>query len=186
MNNRTEYKRARAEFDSYDSSVWGKDGFVLCVDGKKVHIDGFDKQSGGFVVYHKEHEFDPTKGRYGFPRGNYEKLASGVLTKYGMKVELGSENQGENQDKNKIPDGLLNGKIFDIKGVEGTGKDNILKDIKSTSKKNAEILVLYYHDKKLFNEMKIRESYKTYMRNSESKRIQQIYYIIDRKLYTLK
>ena len=109
MSDRNEYvEAARAVFDSYDGNLWRKDGFVVHIGGQKVQIDGFDEQSGGFVVFHKEHEFDPTIGKYDIPRGDYEKLASEVLMKYGMRVELGSENQGENQDKNKIPDGLLN------------------------------------------------------------------------------
>ena len=100
-----------------------------------------------------------------------------------MKVELSSEAPIY---KSKVPDGLLNGKLFDIKGVEGVGKENVLKDIKGASKKGAEIVVLYYHKENLFDEKQIRENYNAYLRNSKSKRVQQVYYIVDRKLYMLK
>ena len=169
MDNRTEYIRtAKAKYDSYDTNEW-----VKC---------GFDEHSGGYYVYHNEHHFDPTIGAFGIERGKYEEIASVVLMKYGMQVELGSETPGDN----KIPDGFLNSRVFEIKGIEGIGKENILKDIKNTSKKGAEVVVIYYHDKNLFNEPQIRENYSTYLRNSKSKRIQHVYYIVDKKLYTLK
>ena len=169
MTDRVEYIReSRAKYNAYDDE-W-----------EKAYFDEF---SGGYVVYHKEHQFDPTIGKFGIPRGDYEKIASGVLVKYGMSVELFSEAP---EYGIKIPDGLLNGKLFDIKGIEGTGKENILKDLKSANKKKAEVVVFYYHDKRLFSENQIRDNYHSYLRNSKSKRIQHVYYIVDRKLYTLK
>ena len=140
--------------------------------------------AAGYWVFHKEHRFDPTEGIFGIPRGDYERISSGVLMNYGMQVALGSEEQSGNNWEKK-PDGLLNEKIFEIKGVEGTGKENILKDIKDASKKGAEIVVFYYHEAHLFNEEQIRDNYQTYLRNSKSKRVRQIYYIVDSKLYTL-
>ena len=62
---------------------------------------------------------------------------------------------------------------------------NGLKDIKDASKKGCEIVVFYYHEAHLFDEKKMRDNYQTYIRNSQSKRVQQLYYIVDRKLYTL-
>jgi len=176
LKNRVNYiNEAKAKFDSYGNG-WIKYGFP------RLRISGFDAQTGGFVVYHEKHQFDPTRGVFKIRRGDYEKYASKVLMKYGMMVELGSETPGDI----KKPDGLLNGKIFDIKGVEGTGKGNILNDIKNASKKGAEVIVLYYHKNHLFDEKQIHESYQKYMRTSKSKRIQHVYYIVDRKLYTLK
>ena len=162
-------KEARAKYNSYSTDDWIK--------------AGFDEQSGGYFIYHKKHRFDPTIGIFNIERGKYEKISSEILMKYGMKVELGSEMP---KYKNRVADGLLNGKPFDIKGVEGTGKENILKDIKDASKKRAETIVLYYHSENMFDEKQIRENYKTYLRNSKSKRIRQIYYIVDNKLHALK
>ena len=171
MTKEAEYiRKARDEYDAYSGTEWTK--------------VGFDEHSGGYWIYHKEHRFDPTLGIFGIPRGDYERISSEALMNYGMRIVLGSEEQ-DGKDWEKKPDGLLNEKIFEIKGVEGTGKENILKDIKDASKKGAEIVVFYYHKKSLFNDNLIRENYHSYLRNSKSKRVQQIYYIIDKKLYTL-
>ena len=161
---------ARAIYDSYDNDVWIK-AF-------------FDDHSGGFWLYHKEHKFDPTIGEFDIPRGKYEKIAAELLAKYGMWVVLDSEKQ--KTDDEKMKDGFLNGIPFDIKGIEGTGKNNIINNLKEANKKRVETIVLYYHDKNMFDENQIRESYQTYMRNSKNKRIQHVYYIVDRKLHTLK
>ena len=170
LTDKVEY--IKKEYDAYSDSEWIK--------------AGFDEHSGGYWVYHKEHRFDPTKGIFGIPRGDYERISSEILMNYSMRVVLGSEKQRGNKNWEKIPDGLLNDKLFDIKGVEGMGKENILKDIKDASKKGCETVVLYYHETRLFDEKQIRDNYQTYMRNSKSKRVQQVYYIVDRKLYTLK
>jgi len=93
LANRAEYiKEARAKFDSYNADEWIK--------------AGFDEHSGGYCVYHKEHRFDPTKGIFGFARGKYEKFSSKIFMKYGMRVELSSEEQGENKEGKKIPQKL--------------------------------------------------------------------------------
>ena len=165
-------RKARTKYNAYSSAELTK--------------AGFDKHSGGYWVYHKEHRFDPTVGIFGISRGDYERISSEVLMNYSMRVELGSEEQGENPNGIKIADGLLNDKLFDIKCIEGTGKENILKNLKDASKKGCEIVVLYYHVAYLFDYKQMRENYQTYLRNSKSKRIQQVYYIVDRKLHKLK
>ena len=38
----------------------------------------------------------------------------------------------------------------------------------------------------MFDEKQIRENYHAYLRNSKSKRVQQVYYIVNKKLYVLK
>jgi hypothetical protein len=142
----------------------------------------FNEKTGGLAAIHREHNFDPTVGIFGIPRGDYERISLDVLYEYGNSVILGSEKLGR---KTKIAEGYLNEKLFEIKAIEGNSENNIIKDIKDASKKHAEIIVLYYHDKSLFSEKQIRKSYQSYLRNSTSKRIQHVYYIIDKKLYTL-
>ena len=90
------------------------------------------------MVYYKDHQFDPTIGRFGIPRGDYEKIVSEVLVKYGMIVELGSEKQGYGI---KTPDGLLNGVKFDIKGIEGNSRRIIKDAISKSSRQGVEIVV---------------------------------------------
>jgi hypothetical protein len=142
----------------------------------------FNPQNGALSAIHIEHNFDPTFGKYGIPRGDYERISINVLFDYGRSVILGSEKLGR---EIKVAEGHLNGKLFEIKGIEGDSKNNIIKDIKDASKKRAEMIVLYYHDKTLFSEKKIRESYQSYLRNSKSRRVQHVYYIVDKKLYIL-
>jgi hypothetical protein len=143
----------------------------------------FDKQTGGLAAIHIEHKFDPRIGIFGIPRGDYERITADVLYEYGMSVILGSEKPKFNK---KVSEGFLDEKRFEIKGVEGTGKNNIINNLKDTNKKEAEIIVLYYHDKDMFSEKQVQESYQSYLRNSTNKRIQRVYYIIDRKLHLLK
>jgi len=85
-----------------------------------------------------------------------------------------------------MPDGLLDGRKFDIKGIEGVGKHNIINNLKGVNRKGAEVIILYYHDKNLFDKAQIKESYQSYLRNSKSKQIQLVYYIVEGKLYMLK
>jgi len=161
-------KNQKAKFDAYDDEEWVK--------------EYFDEETGGFFVYHKEHQFDKKIGAFKIERGDYEINSAKILARYGKSVELSSEaSTGK-----KIPDGLLNGRKFDIKGVEGDGKDNIYYDIRDTSKKGAEAIVLYYHKNKFYDEDKIRESYNRYIGNSQSKRLKTVYYIVDDKLHKMK
>jgi hypothetical protein len=139
----------------------------------------FNEKTGGLLAVHREHSFDPTIGKFGIPRGDYERIASDVLHKYGRSVVLESENMPEGL---KTPEGLLDGIKFDIKSIEGTGKNNILNNIKEASAQGVEIVVLYYHDKSVFFQGRLIESYNTYLRTSKSKRIKTVYYIVDGKL----
>ena len=143
----------------------------------------FNPKNGGLSAVHKEHNFDPTIGKFGIPRGDYERISLDVLYEYGNSVILESEKLGY---EIKTPEGFLNGKLFDIKGIEGIGENNIINNLKSANKKGVESIVFYYHDKNLFSEKQIRESYQFYLRNSNRKRIQYVYYIVDGKLHALK
>jgi hypothetical protein len=142
----------------------------------------FNPKTGALSAIHKEHNFDPTIGIFGIPRGDYERISLDVLYEYGRSVILDSEKMSRGI---KIPEGTLDGKLFDIKGIEGAGKNNIINQFKDVSKKKAEILVFYYHDKNLFSKEQINNGYKFYRRNSKSQRITTVYYIVEGKLYLL-
>jgi predicted transposase YbfD/YdcC len=161
-------KEAKEKYNSYNTNDWIQ--------------AGFDEFSGGYRVYHKEHQFDPTIGKFGISRGDYEKNTSEVLVKYGMTVELQSEKQ---EFGVKTPDGLLNGILFDIKGIEGNSH-RIIKDvILKSSKQKAEIAVLYYHDKSLFDMDLVREGYGKYLANSKNKRVKKVYCVVEKYLYRI-
>ncbi|MDR0714078.1 MAG: hypothetical protein LBF89_07470, partial [Bacteroidales bacterium] len=55
----------------------------------------FNERTGGLLAVHRGHNFDPTVGRFGIPRGDYERIASEVLYKYGRSVVLESEHLGK-------------------------------------------------------------------------------------------
>ena len=105
-----------------------------------------------------------------------------VLYKYGKKIILESEVAPEGH---KSSEGFLEDVSFDIKGIEGTSERNILRKMYETSEKKAKILLLYYHDNDLFNKQKIIDGYRSYLRNSKSKNVESIYYILDNKLFEL-
>ena len=142
----------------------------------------FNPKNGALSAIHKNHNFDPTIGKFGIPRGDYERISLEVLYEYGRSVILESEQMSR---EIKVHDGLLDGHKFEIKGIEGAGKNNIKNNLKDANRKDVESVVLYYHDKNLFFEKQLRESYLFYLRNSKSRRIRHIYYIVDGKLYAL-
>jgi hypothetical protein len=142
----------------------------------------FNPKNGALSAIHREHNFDPTIGKFGIPRGEYEKISLEVLYQYGKRIILDSEKTLYGL---KSSDGLLEGISFDIKGIEGMSERNIIRKMYEASEKSAKILVLYYHDKTLFNKQKIIESYKSYLRNSKRKNVQTVYCIVDGKLYEI-
>jgi hypothetical protein len=161
-------KEAKTKYNSYNTDDWVK--------------AGFDEFSGGYKVYHKLHQFDPTIGKFGIPRGDYEKKASEVLSKYGMNVVLESEIMGKGI---KTPDGLLNGVLFEIKGIESVSIRNIKDRISEAGKQGVEVVVLYYHDLTLFNKESVREGYNKYLTNSKSKRVKKVYCVAGKYLYKI-
>jgi len=159
---------AMAKYNSYNTNEWTK--------------VGFDEFSGGYEVYHKEHLFDPTIGKFGIPRSDYEKNAANILSEYGMTVVLGSEKP--EFEKRRI-DGLLNNVPFDIKGVEGKSKRIIKDKIADASNQGAKTVVLYFHKKDMFDIDFVRDGYEKYLSNSKSKRVGVVYCVVGQYLYKL-
>ena len=142
----------------------------------------FNPRNGALSAIHREHNFDPTIGIFGIPRGNYERISLDVLYDYGNCVILGSEKLGRNI---RAIEGFLNGKPFDMKGIEGTGKRNIIDKISDASNKGAETIVLYFHEERFFERQRIVNAYNGYLKLSKTNRIQTVYYIVDNKLFKL-
>jgi len=142
----------------------------------------FNPQNGALLAIHKKHHFDATTGIFGIARGDYEKIAIEVLYDYGRSVILLSEHEGIGI---KMPEGLLDGKKFEIKGIEGTGKRNIIDKISDAGSQGAETIVLYYHDAGLFDLHKIAKAYKGYQKLSKTMRVQTVYYIVANKLHKI-
>jgi hypothetical protein len=161
-------KEAKIKYDSYSTDDWVK--------------AGFDEFSGGYCVYHKNHLFDPTIGKFGIPRGDYEKNSTKVLMNYGMDVVLNSEMSKKGI---KTPDGLLNGLLFDIKGVEGESNRIIKDKISEASNQGAEIVVLYFHDTGMFDKDFVKKGYSRYLGASKSKSIKKVYCIVGEYLHKI-
>ncbi|MDR0733728.1 MAG: hypothetical protein LBF08_06685 [Dysgonamonadaceae bacterium] len=162
-------KEAKAKYNSYNADDWIK--------------TGFDERSGGYCVYHKDHLFDPTIGKFGIPRGDYEKNTAKVLSAYGMDVVLSSEMSG--QRGIKTPDGLLNGVLFDIKGIEGKSQRRIKDVFSKSSKQGAEATVLYFHDKNMFDMDFVKEGYEKYLTNSKNQKVKTVYCVAGKYLYKI-
>jgi len=143
----------------------------------------FNPKTGALSAIHKEHCFDHTIGIFGIPRGDYERITVEILFDYGRCVILESENKDIGT---KTPEGLLDGKKFEIKGIEGTGKRNIITKISDASKQGVETVVLYFHDMNMFDLQKIINAYNKYLKLSKSKRIHNVYYIVDNKLHKIE
>ncbi len=120
----------------------------------------YDKQSGGLSAVHREHNFDPTVGSFGIPRGDYERRSVEVLRKSGYTVLLESEQAA---DGIKIPDGLLNGMVMDIKAVESTGRWTIKNKFGSACLQRAQCVVLYFHDKAIYAEDRVKAGWELYI-----------------------
>ena len=142
----------------------------------------FNPKNGALAAIHREHNFDPTIGIFEIPRGDYERISLNVLYEYGNSVILWSEKLGRNV---RALEGFLNGIPFDIKGIEGTGKRNIIDKISDASRKGAKTIVLYFHNESVFNLQRIINAYNGYLKLSKTNRIQNVYYIIDNKLHKL-
>jgi hypothetical protein len=142
----------------------------------------FNPNNGALVAIHKEHRFDKTIGKFGIPRGDYERISTDVLYDYGRSVILEAEKQTEGL---KSPEGLLDGKKFDIKAIESVGDNNIMNKIRDAKLKKVESIVFYYHDKNMFDKQRLYDCYNEYLRNSKTKRISAVYYIVNKHLYKL-
>ena len=99
------------------------------------NADSFDENSGGFYVIHREHNFDKKNGRY-------EIESAKALITEGYRIELQSERsriQGV-----KIPDGLLNGKLCELKAVIKNSAKSIQRQIEDSARKKALFVVLHF------------------------------------------
>ena len=130
--NRAEYKRLKIDINYKDVK--------------------FDPKTGGLKATHKEHNFDPTIGRFGIPRGNYEKITRDALFKKGYNVTLRKET---NEIGIKQPDGYVNGKLMDIKGIEG----NPLYALSRANHQRVETAILYFHEQYIFNLDDVKQKY---------------------------
>jgi hypothetical protein len=114
---------SRQKFAKYDDSAWKK--------------EYFDPHSGGYNVYHKEHQFSKVGGG-----GDAEMKVGRMLAKYnGKQVEFLPEN-GKGKG---VPDFQFDGQTWDVKYIQNANVETIRKYIKDARK--AENVILYGVDK---------------------------------------
>lgn len=112
----------------------------------------FNEKTGALQATHRDHTFDQNKG-------HYEKKVQQLLYEHGNMVILESEKKAEGI---KTPDGSLNGSVFDIKAVEGTGKNNIKHKLNEAVGQGCSHVVLYFPDASLYDTKFVTDSYAKY------------------------
>ena len=130
MTERTELlKDSLFEYHVYDSEKWIK--------------AYFDELSGGFNVYHKEHNFSKKGGG-----GDAEKIVGKMLAKYnGKQVEFLPEDSFK-----KSPDVNFDNQTWDIKLINNANEDTIRNYIKDSRK--AENAIFYWSENDKLEELK--------------------------------
>ncbi len=113
----------------------------------------YDAQTGGVTAIHIEHNFDPTIGKFGVPRGDYERNAIQGLFLNGHMVILNKEES--NLVGIKQPDGFIDGRLMDIKGVEG----NCLYAMNRANVQKVDTCILYFHDETAFSLTDVRSKW---------------------------
>lgn len=132
-------------------------------------------ENGGVKAIHKDHTFAPNKG-------HYEKEVQDILFKNGNVIILESEKGKIGQ---KFSDGYLNGLRADIKAVEGSGKNTIKRKFQEAQSQEAESVILYFPDNKLFSEDRINSGFAKFNGQSDY-HFKEIIYIVNGKIYRYK
>lgn len=122
MIGRTELiKEAKDKYNAYNSEDWAK-----------IY---FDKFSGGFNVYHKEHKFSTIGGG-----GDAEITVGLLLANQGKQVEFLPESSYK-----KSPDIRFDNQTWDVKFIDNANEETIRKYIKDARK--ADNAIFYFTEK---------------------------------------
>jgi hypothetical protein len=146
---------AKKKFMSYNSENWS------CAY--------FDEFSGGYNVYHKEHQFTPAGGG-----GEAEKKVGKMLAKYnGKQVEFLAEN-GKGKS---VPDIKFDNATWDIKLIDKANENTIRKYIRDARK--ADNAIFYFEDKNKYKELRnaIDREVGKYRKKGEIEKLPDVYYI---------
>lgn len=161
-----------------------KYGDNLSLEAKKEEYERLNKdpdysnvqynEKGGVMATHKDHSFDPN-------RGHYEKEAAKILFNSGEVIVFESEKGNSGV---KFADGYLNGVKADIKAVEGSGKNTIKRKFQEVQSQNAESIILYFPDSKLFTPERIYSGLAAFKGQSKYE-FKEIVYIVNGKVYRI-
>ena len=128
----------------------------------------YDAISGGLGAIHKDHHLDKNKGAFGYSRGEYERNVVRILRESGYRIILLPE--FDNTLNVKQCDGLLNNSPLEIKTIERFGLWSIRTKIQYAVKQGAEILVLNFPERSLYQSERIAEGWRLF-RNDPSSRL---------------
>ena len=126
----------------------------------------FDKNSGGFNVYHKDHKFSPTGGG-----GEAEIIVGKMLAKYnGKQVEFLTEGA------KKSPDVKFDNQTWDIKYIDKANEGTIRKAIRDATKANNAIFYFTDESKYLLLNSAIERENGKFLKG-QTKKMPDIYYM---------
>lgn len=147
----------------------------------------FDEKSGGVSAIHKDHQFDKKIGPFGIKRGAYEHTAITILRNNGYMVTLASE---KTEVGSKQCDGFVYYSSMEIKTVEGEGRWAIRTKIYDAAKQGADVVVLLFPNKNLYNLERVLEGWKMYeevrIRNIDWPSISSIMVIVEQNLIEIE
>ena len=136
----------------------------------------FSWDNGGLMATHKEHSFDPNRGRHekdvqkiGFANGNTVIFESEKSSTIGMKHN----------------DGLWNNEPFEIGTSLGTGKNNIKSILNHAKGKRANVAIIYFPEKGIYSHERLRDGVKKYNGQTQY-RFKKILYIVDGVIHKYK
>ncbi|WP_407483705.1 phage minor head protein [Elizabethkingia anophelis] len=147
------------------ASRWQK--YERFLNDKNYHEVQFGKD-GGLKAIHIGHNFNKITGKF-------EKEVQDLFFKKGDEIILTSE---RSDIPGKKVDGVLNGKTFDISTIIGSGKNTIKRALNHSKDKNAQISILYFPDKEMFDLEWLNKSIKMY-NGQTSYRFEQIIYVVN-------
>jgi hypothetical protein len=153
-NPATHINDAESKYDSYDPAFW-----------EKAY---FDKYSGGFNVYHKDHNFVKRGGG-----GDAEKVVGKLLAQFnGKQIEFLPE-----KNYQKCPDIYFDNKTWDIKLINIANENTIRNYIKDARK--AGNAIFYWTGKDKLEELKnaVLRSIGYFKKKNELHLMPDIYYI---------
>jgi hypothetical protein len=149
---------ARKAYGAYDEKVWSK--------------AYFDEYSGGYNVYHKNHQFAKKGGG-----GDAEKEVGVLLAKYnGKQVEFLPERT------KKSPDVLFDGKTWDIKYIEKASEHTVRDYIRDARKADNAIFYFLDGNKYAVLESAVLRETGRFIKNGRINELPDIYYINNERI----
>jgi hypothetical protein len=86
----------------------------------------------------------------------------------------------------KTPDGRLDDKTMDIKGIESDGNYTVKNAFRKVNAQKAEIAVLYFHKAEMFSEQKVKDQWKLFKDRVKRTSIKEVLCVIGDRVVSIK